>query len=97
MPRSRSRPCPQTGPVRRVPSPRQAVAERLRSFRAGRPLLLAGVLTLGTISVAGLALDFANIIALPLLLGVGVAFDIYFVANWRLGDAICLHRQRQRP
>jgi predicted RND superfamily exporter protein len=50
------------------------------------PLLLAGLLTLGTIAAAGIALDFANIIALPLLLGVGVAFDIYFVANWRAGE-----------
>ena len=30
-------------------------------------------------------LNFANIIALPLLLGIGVAFDIYFVMNWRAG------------
>ncbi len=28
-------------------------------------------------------LNFANIIALPLLLGVGVSFNIYFVMNWR--------------
>ena len=27
-------------------------------------------------------LNFANIIALPLLLGVGVAFKIYFVMAW---------------
>jgi hypothetical protein len=32
-----------------------------------------------------LPLNFANIIALPLLLGVGVAFNIYFVMNWRAG------------
>ena len=30
-----------------------------------------------------LPLNFANIIALPLLLGVGVSFNIYFVMNWR--------------
>lgn len=30
-------------------------------------------------------LNFANIIALPLLLGVGVSFNIYFVMNWRAG------------
>jgi predicted RND superfamily exporter protein len=35
--------------------------------------------------VAHLALNFANIIALPLLLGVGVSFNIYFVMNWRAG------------
>ena len=32
-------------------------------------------------------LNFANIIALPLLLGVGVSFNIYFVMNWRRGVA----------
>jgi hopanoid biosynthesis associated RND transporter like protein HpnN len=47
------------------------------------PLLLAGLLTLATTIVIGLPINFANIIALPLLLGVGVAFDIYFVVNWR--------------
>jgi predicted RND superfamily exporter protein len=30
-------------------------------------------------------LNFANIIALPLLLGLGVAFKIYFVMAWRAG------------
>ena len=32
-----------------------------------------------------LPLNYANIIALPLLLGVGVSFNIYFVMNWRTG------------
>jgi uncharacterized protein len=32
-----------------------------------------------------LALNFANIIALPLLLGVGVAFKIYYIMAWREG------------
>ena len=32
-----------------------------------------------------LPLNYANIIALPLLLGVGVSFNIYFVMNWRAG------------
>jgi uncharacterized protein len=49
------------------------------------PLVLAGLLTLGTSVVIGLPLNFANIIALPLLLGIGVAFDIYFVMRWRAG------------
>ena len=35
--------------------------------------------------IIGMPLNFANIIALPLLLGIGVAFDIYFVMNWRAG------------
>lgn len=50
------------------------------------PLLLAGVLTLAVTVVAGMKLNYANIIALPLLLGIGVAFDIYFVMNWRAGQ-----------
>jgi predicted RND superfamily exporter protein len=33
----------------------------------------------------GLQLNFANIIALPLLLGVGVAFKIYYIVAWRGG------------
>ena len=31
-------------------------------------------------------LNFANIIALPLLLGVGVAFKIYYIMAWREGQ-----------
>jgi hypothetical protein len=50
------------------------------------PLLLAGLLTLATGVVVGLPLNFANIITLPLLLGIGVAFDIYFVMRWRAGE-----------
>jgi uncharacterized protein len=49
------------------------------------PLLLAGLFTMATSVLAGMPLNFANIIALPLLLGIGVAFDIYFVVRWRDG------------
>lgn len=49
------------------------------------PLVLAGVLTLGTCVLVGLEINFANIIALPLLFGIGVAFNIYFVIAWRAG------------
>jgi predicted RND superfamily exporter protein len=31
------------------------------------------------------SLNFANVIALPLLLGVGVAFKIYYIMAWRAG------------
>jgi hypothetical protein len=51
------------------------------------PLLLAGLMSLITCVAIALPLNFANIIALPLLLGIGVAFDIYFVMNWRAGLA----------
>jgi hopanoid biosynthesis associated RND transporter like protein HpnN len=49
------------------------------------PLVLAAMLTLAVTVVTGMKLNYANIIALPLLLGIGVAFDIYFVMNWRAG------------
>ena len=49
------------------------------------PLLLAGALTLEIAALDGLSLNFANIIALPLLLGVGVAFKIYYIMAWRAG------------
>ncbi len=32
-----------------------------------------------------MSLNFANVIALPLLLGVGVAFKIYYIMAWRSG------------
>jgi hopanoid biosynthesis associated RND transporter like protein HpnN len=49
------------------------------------PLALAGVVTLEVTVLIGLRLNFANIIALPLLLGVGVAFKIYYIMAWREG------------
>jgi uncharacterized protein len=49
------------------------------------PLLLAGAVTLEICVLDGFALNFANIIALPLLLGVGVAFKIYYIMAWRAG------------
>jgi len=51
------------------------------------PLLLAALLTVATSVLIGMPINFANIIALPLLFGIGVAFDIYFVMNWRAGLA----------
>jgi uncharacterized protein len=49
------------------------------------PLMLAGVVTLEICVLIRMPLNFANIIALPLLLGIGVAFKIYFVMAWRSG------------
>lgn len=60
------------------------------------PLALAALLTLATGVVVGLPLNFANVIALPLLLGIGVAFDIYFVARWREGMADLLQSATAR-
>ena len=50
------------------------------------PLMVAIVVTLEICVAIGLELNFANIIALPLLLGVGVAFKIYYVMAWRAGE-----------
>jgi hopanoid biosynthesis associated RND transporter like protein HpnN len=49
------------------------------------PLLVAIVVTLEICVLIGLQLNFANVIALPLLLGVGVAFKIYYIVAWRSG------------
>jgi hopanoid biosynthesis associated RND transporter like protein HpnN len=50
------------------------------------PILLTGLLTLATCALIGQPLNYANIIAFPLLFGIGVAFNIYFVIAWRNGE-----------
>ncbi|HXW70528.1 MAG TPA: MMPL family transporter [Methylocella sp.] len=60
------------------------------------PLLLAGLVTLELTVLIGLPLNFANIIALPLLLGLGVAFKIYFVMAWRAGTTNLLQSSLTR-
>ena len=50
------------------------------------PLLLSALMTVVVAVLLPMPLNFANIIALPLLLGVGVSFNIYFVMNWRAGQ-----------
>jgi hopanoid biosynthesis associated RND transporter like protein HpnN len=63
---------------------------RLRSIRETAftlaPVVLSGFLTLATCVLIGQPINFANIIAFPLLFGVGVAFHIYFVMAWRSGQ-----------
>ena len=49
------------------------------------PLVLATLWTLMALYIVGMPLNFANIIALPLMLAVGVAFHIYYVIAWRAG------------
>jgi len=49
------------------------------------PLVLAGAVTLEVCALANIGLNFANVVALPLLLGVGVAFKIYYIMAWRAG------------
>ncbi len=60
------------------------------------PLLLAGVYTMEISVLIDLKLNFANIIALPLLLGLGVAFKIYYVMAWRAGTAELLQTSLTR-
>jgi len=50
------------------------------------PLLVAAAVTLEICALSHFALNYANIIALPVLLGVGVAFKIYYVMEWRRGE-----------
>lgn len=60
------------------------------------PLLIAGIVTLELCVVLDLPLNFANIIALPLLLGVGVAFKIYYMVAWRAGKTSLLQSSLTR-
>jgi len=60
------------------------------------PIVLTGLLTLGSTVVLGRPLNYVNIIALPLLFGIGVAFHIYFVMAWRSGNAHLLQSSLTR-
>jgi uncharacterized protein len=48
-------------------------------------LSMSALLTALLARMMGMAVNYANIISLPLLLGVGVSFNVYFVMNWRAG------------
>jgi hopanoid biosynthesis associated RND transporter like protein HpnN len=60
------------------------------------PVLLSGLLTFATCAALDLPLNFTNIIALPLLFGIGVAFNIYFVLAWRAGETAMLQSSLMR-
>lgn len=60
------------------------------------PVVLSGLLTFASCAVFNLPLNFANIIALPLLFGIGVAFNIYFVVAWRAGETAPLQSSLMR-
>lgn len=63
-----------------------AVLRRVRDvLYALAPLLASGGAVILIMVMFGMPLNFANVIALPLLLGIGIAFDIYFAVNWRRG------------
>jgi hopanoid biosynthesis associated RND transporter like protein HpnN len=50
------------------------------------PLVVAAAVTLEICALTGFSLNYANIMALPVLLGIGVAFKIYYVTAWRRGE-----------
>lgn len=56
------------------------------SLLAIAPLAIAGLMTLAHCALFGPELNLANIIALPLLFGMGVAYDIYYVTAWVRGE-----------
>ena len=49
-------------------------------------LALSALLTALFAWMARMSINYANIIALPLLLGVGVSFNVYFVMNFRVDE-----------
>ena len=61
----------------------------MRSLAGSRltlaPVVLTLVLTLATCVALRQPINLENIIALPLILGIGVSFNIYLVSNWRSG------------
>lgn len=54
------------------------------------PLLVAAIVTLELCALSGFKLNYANIISFPVLLGVGVAFKIYYINAWRRGETAFL-------
>ncbi len=52
------------------------------------PLGLACLLTSATMELAGISYNLANIIVLPLLVGLGIAYGIYLILRWRDGTDI---------
>ncbi len=73
------------------------VLRRLRDVAATMiAIAWAAFVTLGTCVLLGLQLNFANIIALPLFVGIGVAFSIYYVIAWRAGQTHLLQSSLTR-
>ncbi len=61
------------------------------------PLLMAAAYTVAVMSLLKLPFNLGNIIVLPLLIGLGVAFAIYVVARWRQGVPIAHLLQTSTP
>ncbi len=47
------------------------------------PLVWAGIIAGGAVVLAGIELNFANVVVLPLLFGIGVDSTIHLVSRWR--------------
>jgi hopanoid biosynthesis associated RND transporter like protein HpnN len=60
------------------------------------PPILGGLFTMATWVIADLQINFANIIVLPLMLGIGVAEGVYYVMNWRGGETAPLRSSMTR-
>ncbi len=54
------------------------------------PLVLAAMAAVSVMWVFGISFNLANIIVLPLLIGLSVAFSIYLVVRWRRGVGTAL-------
>lgn len=52
------------------------------------PLCFATLYSVAIMTLAGISFNLANIIVLPLLIGLGVAFGIYLVMRWRRGMSV---------
>ncbi|WP_312261114.1 MMPL family transporter [Candidatus Igneacidithiobacillus taiwanensis] len=61
------------------------------------PLLLAALFTVAAMSLLGVSFNLGNIIVLPLLIGLGVAFGIYIVLRWRSGVDVAHLLQTSTP
>ncbi len=61
------------------------------------PLLMAAAYTVAVMRLLSLPFNLGNIIVLPLLIGLGVAFAIYVVARWRQGVPIAHLLQTSTP
>lgn len=61
------------------------------------PLALAGMFTVAGMELFGISFNLGNIIALPLLIGLGVAFGIYVVLRWRSGVPVARLLQTSTP
>jgi hopanoid biosynthesis associated RND transporter like protein HpnN len=76
------------------------LAVALRSLRAVVltlvPVLLSAVLTAGACVVLRQAVNLESIIALPLLFGIGVSFNIYYSMAWRAGERALLRSSLTR-